>query len=408
MLLSNKELRDLNGILDSLNFNCVYELLAMTLYLDKINTNNSNSSKGENFNSKWSAKVRGCFTQHYVTNRLNESSYNSLARELKNKDILNEELPEINLLTVFNNNKVYREYRYNSWFSTISDKAFHELNKYCSKKTPGKTFVIELINSFYNVINSSPYAGEQKKILSHLLLCCARELFKYPEEINFKQNEKSIFYITDIYCESSDKKNNSVALKLIQECIKNELSKDEILRCFKLFLNNNKQINPSSEKYLDFIKNAIKDWDLSNHFTVAEQKLLYGKQDGFVSKRVEGLVYDIDVNFVARKTKAIPSDIFNNMKILLNTIPPVLGNDDKFLSITQNMSSPLINFTVSFEVGVEENKVEALNTIIQTVLTEKNALSQDYIKKLVDSLLLKLILEAKLNKTENKVLRRKI
>jgi hypothetical protein len=228
-------------------------------------------------------------------------------------------------------------------------------------------------------------------------------------EQNFDNEiKKSIFNTLAVSSISiSNKESHKTTLKLIRSAIEGDCSQDKVLSLFKEFINNNQTINVQAKKDLEFIKEAIKDWDTSKYFSLAEKKMLYSKSDGITAKRVSGLYYDLDVNFIKTKNKSTSTLVSHNLRTLARVIPTVLGNIPDYVGTTQIFQEPLVQMNILFEKDVKEHQIVVMNSIMEEVLASKVQLKDDELLNKIKTTLLAVFLEDNLSDKSDQPSQRK-
>ena len=223
--------------------------------------------------------------------------------------------------------------------------------------------------------------------------------YQLNDKTNYKSSpeaEKVFNDVLGVFVKSFRKNDHVIALGFIKKAIEAKEDKNKVLAWFKTFITINKTISPTSKKHMDWIKSEIKDWDLTKHLKNNEINLLYSSEDGFISKKVEGLFYEIDLNLVKVKTKATSDTIGTNLRVLIATIDEVLGNTSNYIKTTSSFNDPQMQFNILFQSGVENNQIEAMNNIVKEIVNSKEKITQKEMSQLISTGLLAAFLEEKL------------
>jgi len=306
-------------------------------------------------------------------------------------------------------NRDREQHNLNSWlykldkkiFKVVQDKFFkngidlcvdmqEELFKYEKYATP----YYETPMSDRYVINSYQYV-----------------YYQLNNKTNYKTSpeaEKVFNDVTNIFVQRVRKEDHVFALDFIKKAIEANEDKDKVLSWFKTFLTTNKTISPKSKKHMDWIKEQIKDWDLTQHFKNNEINLLYSSNDGFIAKKVEGLFYEIDINLVKTKTKSTSDTVGKNIRLLISTLDEVLGNTDNYIKTTFAFNEPEVQFNILFKSGMQSNQIEAMNEIVKDIVNSKDKIKDSDMSHMIRVGLFAAFLEEKLDEKNTSARKAKI
>lgn len=217
--------------------------------------------------------------------------------------------------------------------------------------------------------------------------------------------EKTVEQAVSMYQQDYHK----IALGLIKKAIEKKYKKDNIIMWFKSFLNVNKTISPQVKKDFDFIKESIKDWDISKYFNTSEQNILYNSQDGMMAKKIEGLFYSLDLNVIKLKNKIKSKTMGTNIRQLTNILPEILGDLPNYIGINTLFNDPLVTINILFEKGIKEEKLNAINLLIESVINTTQIIEEEEMKTMVKITILNNFLNETLKEKEGvKTIRNKI
>lgn len=264
-----------------------------------------------------------------------------------------------------------------------------------------------------NIINKIMLAMD-KMVKNNYSMYYNRITYTYSRPIigamlanNLEIDDDVIKTLLPIYSKNNKKDAHSTTLRLILLGIEKNLDQTLLMQSFCNFVRTNELINPSAIGHMDKVKQAMQAWPLDMVFTLAEIKKLYDKNGAMFSKKTVGMYYEFDVNAMKKELKIDPKIIYNNAAILFEAMPNALASDPDYITSHMENNFPVVKCHVSFEENVSLEKIDALNNYCERCVISPVRLSVSIIEEEMQKLLLKSVLDKKLNLNEkNKTLRK--
>lgn len=262
-----------------------------------------------------------------------------------------------------------------NWFFERSDEEFFRLQKKF-KNSMGLDLMLVFMKECSFLVE------KDKRSYSRLAIKYSSYISKNDyDPFETKERHAAFNLATDVLCSMNIKDCNAPALNLLKRAIAANMSQEKVLKNLKTLLAENKSLSPSSKTPFEWIKKEIEHWDLNQVFTVAEQKMLYGKEGGVLSKRVEGIVYELDLNQIKTRYKNKAGVIGKNLRTFVKLLPEALGNVQNYVTSNHTFEDPHIQINISFEVGVKDMQIESINTIVEEIISSKTELTENYLKE---------------------------
>lgn len=354
-----------------------------------------------NFSLFSDVKIQGQWSEIFRRVKNNHNSYNYYHSNTLNKvyDKNKESIPHIDLLNYFEQRNIVKIDKH-----ILNGLKQNELNKVFDYLISKDADIIKKIH--LTILNNSTIVSDHKLLIENSKFLLNNYIL--GNETSNYMNEELFTKIADKISYATNQSHHSIVIKFLTAGVEGNYNQDTILKNLKIFLERNPVLNQVSLGFLDKLKDLIKDWDLSRHFTKAEVKSLYREEAGYLAKEIEGFYYNIDASVLEKKKKISSYVCLSNIKNFLNHIPDILAQDDKFVSINQNIVGVKIDINISFERGVAPSKIEALNTVMEAIVFNNERLSEQYVREMLKSSLLKVFLENTLYHEEEKVKPKKL
>lgn len=224
-----------------------------------------------------------------------------------------------------------------------------------------------------------------------------------------KPQEKEIFEnLVNSQITLYQKDSHKPTLALILKAIENDYPQKKVLLWFKTFLNKNKTINSTAQKEYDTIRKIIKDWDVSEFFSLQEVKDLFSAENGILQKKVSSLYYELDFNQLKNKTKLKISDIHKNVSTLVQSLSEALGNIPEFAGSNANYDENSLKWNIMFEKETKDYYIECINSIIDFTITSKELINKNTMVDKIQKTLFAVKLDKEMENKEISTKRNKI
>lgn len=170
-----------------------------------------------------------------------------------------------------------------------------------------------------------------------------------------------------------DLKNNSfkrttyIYSNLILRNIENGCSRDTIIKSLKDYLRKNTDLTKNTLELFNSVREKIKDWDLTEYLTCSEIDTFFGKEKGITIEETKGYYYKIDASQLNEELKIKAGTIYNNIRVLFNSIPEILINDKDFLNIVTTAKHPIVIGYLSMSGNTSKDKMDMINELITVI-----------------------------------------
>lgn len=296
-----------------------------------------------------------------------------------------------------------KEHNYNryttSWFSSINKELLQSIIE-TFQKEKNIDFIYQIQKSVLLGSNSRRKMDESKYYINMVV----NNKYGIQEPQQKEIFEELVNNQITLYQKDSHKPTLALILKAIQ----NDYPQKKVLSWFKTFLSKNKTINSTAQKEYDAIRKIIKDWDVSEYFSLQEVKDLFSAENGILQKKVSSLYYELDFNQLKNKTKLKISDIHRNVQSLVQSLSEALGNIPEFAGSNANYDENSLKWNIMFEKETKDYYIECINTIIDFTITSKELINKNTMVDKIQKTLFSVKLDKEMENKEVSVKRNKI
>jgi hypothetical protein len=300
-----------------------------------------------------------------------------------------EQLPELDLENNFHNSSSY--YKLENLYR-LPQSLFHRISEKFKEKNID--LVLELQKPVLIFDVKAYYAHVQEKLDRKLIRYSTyftNQVINGQYKIDTKEKLDIFELVTSKHQTVNVKECHNSAILLLKKAIDLNYPQKKIIKWFKDFTVTNPTINPDALTTINWIKNHIKNWNLNEYFTIAEQKTLFQSSDsGITRKEVDALYYFFDLNLIKSKYPQITTSmtIETNLTNLTDYLPQLLGNTPHYVGATSKFDAPEVQLIIMFEEGHKKMYLDLVDYMIEQVCSSESVIDMKNFQKVVDSAVL--------------------